>query len=61
MIFLMYHELDADGRQLCQDALGYTRYIVREKEFRWQMNRLKETGWRGVDVTEAMLFRLSTA
>ena len=60
MVFLMYHELEADGRSLCQDAPGYVRYIVREKDFRAQMNHLKDSGGRGVDVGEALSFKPST-
>lgn len=56
MVFLMYHELQADGRPLSQDAPGYLRYVVREKDFRVQMNHLKDNGWRGVDVGEALSF-----
>lgn len=59
MIFLMYHELEADGRRLTQDIPGYLRYIVREKEFRAQMKHLKDNGWRGVNVSEGLLFNPS--
>ena len=60
MVFLMYHELETDGRPLCQDASGYVRYIARETDFRAQMYHLKHGGWRGVDVTEAVSFNPAT-
>ncbi len=60
MVFLMYHEIESPGRTLCQSAPGYTRYAVREKDFRAQMNHLKESGWRGVDVGHALSFHPST-
>ncbi len=56
MVFLMYHELERDGRPLCHVAPGYVRYVVRENDFRAQMGRLKQMGWRGVDMSEALSF-----
>jgi peptidoglycan/xylan/chitin deacetylase (PgdA/CDA1 family) len=60
MVFLMYHELETDGRPLSQDAPGYVRYVVRANDFRAQMHRLKAMGWRGVDVDQALLFHPRT-
>jgi peptidoglycan/xylan/chitin deacetylase (PgdA/CDA1 family) len=60
MVFLMYHELETDGRQLCLDAPGYVRYAVSATNFRAQMNHLKAMGWRGVDVDQALLFHPET-
>ncbi len=56
MVFFMYHELEAGGRPVCQGVPGYVRYVVREKDFRAQMKLLKDSGWRGVDVSDALLF-----
>lgn len=60
MVFLMYHELEAAGRPLSQGTPGYLRYIVREKEFHAQMKQLRDHGWRGVSVSEALLFNPQT-
>lgn len=57
VVFLMYHELEVLGRQLCQFEPGYIRYIVSETDFRSQMSWLQESGWRGVSVGEALAFR----
>jgi peptidoglycan/xylan/chitin deacetylase (PgdA/CDA1 family) len=54
VVFLMYHELELPGRPLCQTEPGYVRYIVRESDFRSHMERLKQSGWRGVSVSEAV-------
>ncbi|MGH9513956.1 MAG: polysaccharide deacetylase family protein [Terriglobales bacterium] len=59
MVCLMYHELEADGRGPCQDSPGYVRYVVQAADFRAQMNHLKQKGWRGVDVSEALMFQPS--
>lgn len=56
MIFLMYHELETTGRTLCQDAPGYVRYVVRAADFCAQMQLLKDLGWRGLSVSEALAF-----
>ena len=61
MVFLMYHEVESPGRPLSQSAPGYVRYAVRQQDFRAQMNHLKESGWRGVDVGHALSFHPSTA
>ncbi len=60
MVFLMYHELESEGRPLCQNAPGYLRYVVPETNFRAQMNCLKSMGWRGADVDHALQFDPST-
>jgi peptidoglycan/xylan/chitin deacetylase (PgdA/CDA1 family) len=54
MVFLMYHELESEGRALCQSEPGYLRYIVPEAVFRAQMNWLARDGWRGLSVGEAL-------
>jgi peptidoglycan/xylan/chitin deacetylase (PgdA/CDA1 family) len=50
----MYHELELPGRKLCQSEPGYVRYILPLEAFRSQMARLKDQGWRGLSVTEAL-------
>jgi len=52
--YLMYHELDSDGRELCKTDPGYVRYVVNERIFREQLSRLHEIGYRGVNVSEAL-------
>ncbi len=52
----MYHELELAGRKLCQSDPGYVRYILPVDDFRRQMEWLQNSGWRGLNVTEAMCF-----
>ncbi|MGB7333956.1 MAG: polysaccharide deacetylase family protein [Terriglobales bacterium] len=56
IVFLMYHELELAGRKLCQSEPGYVRYILPLEVFREQIEWLKKSGWRGVNVTEAQRF-----
>src|SRR5579863_9066265 len=53
-VFLMYHELEAQGRPLCQSEQGYVRYVVNEPHFREQMRWLQSAGIRGLSVTDAL-------
>jgi peptidoglycan/xylan/chitin deacetylase (PgdA/CDA1 family) len=52
--FLMYHELHAPGRALCDESAGYVRYVVTEDEFREQLEVVETNTWRGVNVTQAL-------
>lgn len=54
--FLMYHELELAGRKLCQSEPGYVRYILPLDTFRSQMEWLKQSGFRGMSVSEALRF-----
>ncbi len=54
IVFLMYHELELPGRRLCQSEPGYVRYILPLETFRRQMQWLKESGIRGINVSEAL-------
>jgi peptidoglycan/xylan/chitin deacetylase (PgdA/CDA1 family) len=56
VVFLMYHELEIPGRPLCQAEPGYSRYVVAEADFRSQMQWLRQTGRRGMSVSEALAF-----
>jgi peptidoglycan/xylan/chitin deacetylase (PgdA/CDA1 family) len=56
IVFLMYHELEIGGRSLCQSEPGYVRYILSLETFRAQMQWLKDAGWLGLNVSEALLF-----
>jgi peptidoglycan/xylan/chitin deacetylase (PgdA/CDA1 family) len=54
MIYLMYHELEVEGRPLCQNKQGYVRYVVREPNFSEQMTWLQTAGMRGVSVSKGL-------
>ena len=56
IVFLMYHELEVPGKPLCHPEPGYARYAVSEQEFRAQMLQLKERGYRGKSVGQALEF-----
>ena len=56
IVFLMYHELELAGRKLCQSEPGYVRYILPLETFRSQMAWLKQSGWRGLNVSEALRY-----
>lgn len=56
IVFLMYHELQLPGRKLCQSEPGYARYILSLETFRQQMEWLKQTGFCGISVSEALRF-----
>ena len=56
VVFLMYHELEIQSGSLCQSEAGYSRYVVKEANFRSQIHWLRETGWRGLSVNEALAF-----
>jgi peptidoglycan/xylan/chitin deacetylase (PgdA/CDA1 family) len=54
--FLMYHELELAGRKLCQSEPGYVRYILPLEIFRSQMEWMKQSGFRGLSVGEALRY-----
>jgi peptidoglycan/xylan/chitin deacetylase (PgdA/CDA1 family) len=54
IVYLMYHELEAEGRRLSQSEPGYVRYVVREPAFREQMNWLQSAGMQGISVDDAL-------
>lgn len=53
-VFLMYHELELAGRSLCQSEPGYVRYILPIETFRKELEWLKGSGWRCLNVSEAL-------
>ena len=55
-IFLMYHEIELNGRPLVQSAPGYRRYVLSDESFRRQMQWIKESGFRGISVSEALQY-----
>lgn len=52
--YLMYHEIEMDGRPLVQDAPGYVRYVIELKAFADQLASLAAAGFAGVNVTGAL-------
>src|SRR5258706_8874908 len=56
IVFLMYHELELAGRKLIQSEPGYVRYILPLETFRRQMQWLKNSGYRGLSVSEAVRY-----
>jgi peptidoglycan/xylan/chitin deacetylase (PgdA/CDA1 family) len=53
-VFLMYHELELPGRELCQTEPGYVRYIVSEGDFRSHLESLKSRSWQAWSVGQAL-------
>jgi peptidoglycan/xylan/chitin deacetylase (PgdA/CDA1 family) len=56
IVYLMYHELALPGRKLCQSEPGYTRYILPLDTFRSQMEWIKKSGFRGLNVSAALRY-----
>lgn len=52
--FLMYHELETQGRTVCNDDPGYMRYVLDAAVFRQHLSRLRADGVRGVSVGGAL-------
>ena len=52
----MYHELESSGRSLCQTDPGYVRYVLKEVDFRSQIQWLAKIGWRGFNVSQGLDF-----
>jgi len=53
-VYLMYHEIELPGRPMCQSEPGYVRYVVPESAFRAQLTWLKQNGWQGISVGDAL-------
>jgi peptidoglycan/xylan/chitin deacetylase (PgdA/CDA1 family) len=56
IVFLMYHELELPGRKLCQSEPGYVRYILAIDAFHKQLQWLRDSGFRGLNVSEALSY-----
>ena len=56
IVFLMYHELELPGRALCETEPGYARYVLPLATFRAQMQWIKQSGLRGLNVTQSLAF-----
>jgi peptidoglycan/xylan/chitin deacetylase (PgdA/CDA1 family) len=53
-LYLMYHELEAPGRPLCQAEPGYVRYVLSQENFREQLDWLRREEIRGISVSQAL-------
>jgi len=53
-VYLMYHELEVNGRPVSQTEQGYIRYVVRGSDFGEQIKWLKSSGMQGISVTAAL-------
>jgi hypothetical protein len=56
IVFLMYHELELPGRKFCQSEPGYVRYILPADTFCRQLESMKQSGVRGLSVSEAIRY-----
>src|SRR5262252_6727159 len=56
VVFLMYHELALPGRRLVASEPGYVRYVLDAAEFAWQMRAIRDLGFRGIGVRQALDF-----
>ncbi len=54
IVYLIYHELELPHRKLCQSEPGYRRYVLPATEFQQQLSCLREGGYRGISVSEAL-------
>lgn len=53
-VYLMYHELESPGRELCQNDPGYVHYVISAADFEAQLGLLADHGYRGLSVSEAL-------
>lgn len=61
LLYLMYHELELPGRELCQQEEGYIRYVVHEGEFQKHLAAIRQAGLTGINVGEALRRRNAAA
>ena len=52
--YLMYHELEAQGRPLRCNAPGFIRYVVKEEDFRAQITHLKRINLPVLNVGQSL-------
>lgn len=52
-VFLMYHELELPGRELCRSGPGYARYVISKSDFKDQVALLADRGFHGLNVSQA--------
>ena len=53
-VCLMYHEIALPGRELCDSDPGYAKYAVNLKNFREQMQWLKDSGNAGINISHML-------
>lgn len=56
IVFLMYHELDLAARERSTSESAYARYILSVATFQRQMEWIKQSGIRGLCVSEALTY-----
>ena len=54
IVYVMYHEVERDGRPLCHYDPGYMRYVLNENTLRNHIEVLVLNGLRGISVGEAL-------
>lgn len=54
IVFLMYHEVQAEGRKLVDESAGYRRYVVRKDQFESQLDIVAEGGFKGLNVSQSL-------
>ena len=55
LVCLMYHELERARQEPSRTEPGYLRYVVREADFRAQLNQLANGGLLGLNVGQALV------
>jgi peptidoglycan/xylan/chitin deacetylase (PgdA/CDA1 family) len=53
IVYLMYHELKCEGRELCESSVSYRRYAVAKQNLRKQLSLLQNIGYSGLNVSQA--------
>jgi len=53
-VCLMYHEIAVPGRDLCDSDPGYAKYAVTLRNFREQMQWLKQSGTPGINISQML-------
>jgi hypothetical protein len=51
IVYLMYHELKCEGRELCESSVSYRRYAVAKQNLRKQLSLLQNIGYSGLNVS----------
>jgi peptidoglycan/xylan/chitin deacetylase (PgdA/CDA1 family) len=52
--YVMYHELEREGRPLIHSEPGYARYVLHENDFGRHLELLAQSGFRGASVGELL-------
>lgn len=54
IVFLMYHEVQAEGRKLVDESAGYRRYVVSKDQFQSQLDIVSRGGFEALNVTQSL-------